>query len=433
MAEIRAFRGTFFNHQRIEDVSRALAPPYDVIDEQRRQDLVSRSPYNIVRLIMPEPGLERDFWDASAATFRAWKDDRILVRDASRCIYAYRQTFNLPEAGMTSRSGILAALRCRNLGSGDILPHEKTFPHTREERLNLLRACEANFSQIFTVFRDPGQEAMDSLERAMTGASCLDVTDVEGVRHQLWRMEDHGQVAALARIIRDRKLIIADGHHRYETANIYSKDVPGGKDTNQAALYVSVAMFRSEDPGLIILPVHRILRGCHVSDGEVRDRIGRYFEVEELRGDILANQGMLQARLEESRRPAFVMIITNGYALLRLRPGVDPVGCIEGPESNSWKRLDVSVLHTLVLREALGLDADRLAEEGRLYFTPWESKALGDVSEGRADAAFIMRPTLIEDIWRIARGGERMPHKSSYFYPKLPSGLVIYDHATALS
>ena len=432
MADIRAFRGTFYNPLVIEDLSRVIAPPYDIIDDKRRSDLQSRSPFNIVRLILPQEDGEREFWNDSAALFGAWKNGDVLVSDEAPSLYIYRQTFELSAAERVSRTGIVAGLRCEDLSNGDVLPHEKTFSRTREQRLNLLRSCKANFSQIFMVFQDPGEEALALLENATAGSAMLELRDDEGVEHRLWRLSDPGDVLSMAGVLSDRKLIIADGHHRYETALAYSREGPGATPPDAAASYVSITLFRSEDPGLSILPVHRILSDLPMTAHEAVERLKEYFEVEMVTRDIGAREGMYGDMLRSYRRPCFVMVSREGVARLVLREGVEPAKALKGAESERWKELDISILHSLIIGEGLGLDASELAEKGELRFTPWEREALAAVGEGKAGAAFIVRPTRIDEIWDIAEGGERMPHKSSYFYPKLPSGLVIYDHESAL-
>jgi uncharacterized protein (DUF1015 family) len=433
LTDIRAFRGTFYNTQVVESLSRTIAPPYDVIDEKKKKALLSRSPYNIVRLILPPPGGSRDFWAQSATLFQAWKKGDVLDVDSAASYYMYRQAFELPGEGRVSRTGILALLRCRDFSSGEVLPHEMTFTRTRAERLNLLRACRANFSQIFTVFRDEGEEVLAILEDATSDAPFLDITDDEGVVHQLWRIEEGEEARALTETMRERKLIIADGHHRYETALEYSRESHHSAEAAQAAAYVSVVMFRSEDPGLVVLPVHRLLRRLPYEPAEACRRLESCFHVEVIQDGLAERAGMFKERLASQRRPAFVMITADGAVLLVLREGVDVEAMLPGQESARWKSLDVPVLHILALTRCLGLDAADLAEKGDIYFTPWESTAMSALASGEAEAAFLVRPTSMHEIWEIAKGGERMPHKSSYFYPKLASGLVMYDHETALS
>ncbi|MBN2026364.1 MAG: DUF1015 domain-containing protein [Actinobacteria bacterium] len=433
MADIRAFRGTFYNPQVVQDLSRTVAPPYDVIDEKQRNSLLARSPYNIVRLILPQKESRRAFWNSSAALYRAWKMGEVLTADSGRCIYIYRQTFDLPDGRTMSRTGVLALLRCRDFASGEVLPHEKTFPRTRVERLNLLRSCRANFSQIFTVFRDESEEVGGFIEEASSTDASMAFRDEEGIRHDVWRMEEGEQTRRLADILGDKKLIIADGHHRYETALAYSKEDAGAAGIDRPSAYASVALFRSEDPGLTILPVHRLLRRVKMPLHEIRRRLERYFDIETIQRDITERRGVFAQRLESAGRTAFIMITREGADLLVLRDGVDLGSILDGPESARWKVLDVSVLHALVIGEGMEVDAGEAAENGDLTFTPWESTVMSALQEGTAEAAFLVRSTSMDEIWEIAEGGERMPHKSSYFYPKLPSGLIIYDHGNALS
>ncbi len=430
VVEIRPFRGVLYNPLVVEDFSRVVAPPYDVITERRMEQLLSRSPYNIVRLILRVEPDESRFWNRSAALFRAWKMGEVLVADLEQGFYVHRQTFSSPLGGSLTRTGLVAALRCRPPGTS-ILPHEKTFPRVRQERLNLLRACKANFSQVFTVFRDPDGEVLPVMEKAAAGRPLLEFRDDEGVEHRLWRLDSPGDLEALVRYLSERRLIIADGHHRYETALAYSRETGADDDPDNAAGYVSVTMVRSEDPGLLILPVHRILEPPLPGLREVEERLSPFFDSSPIPGDASWRRGSLAEAIQGEEKPAFVLATREGLVRFILRQGVQPHKVIPGKESRLWKELDISVLHALALDRCLGLDTDKLAEEGRLRYTPWESEALDAVTRGEAAAAILVRPTRMDDIWKIAEGGERMPHKSSYFHPKLPSGLVIFDHQIA--
>jgi uncharacterized protein (DUF1015 family) len=338
----------------------------------------------------------------------------------------------LPGEGTVNRTGILALLRCRDFSHGEILPHEKTFPRTRMERLNLLRACRANFSQIFTVFRDEDEEVLGLAGHVTADPPFIDIRDQEGVCHQVWRLEAGPEADRLVSVLGKKKLLIADGHHRYETALAYSKERHHSVNAAQAAAYVSVALFRSEDPGLVVLPVHRLLRHMPMSLEDSYRRLEGCFHIEAIHSDPARRTGMFKDRLEASSRPAFVMVSGGEAALLTLREGVNPERILDRPESRRWKNLDISILHSLIISEGLGMDDGDLTERGELYFTPWESEAMEALETGEAEAAFMVRPTRMEEMWDIAEGGERMPHKSSYFYPKLASGLLIYDHDTAL-
>lgn len=430
MAEIKPFRGTFYNPEAISDPADVLAPPYDIIDNDGKQVLANRSPYNIVRLILPQSSEEREFWNTSAGLFEDWKRQGILINDRATCLYAYRQTFNLPGSGSFSRLGILTALKCKDFSSGEVLPHEKTFPRTRDERLKLLRACRANFSQVFMTFRDHNEKAADLLLKTTGNDVFMQFDDDEGTHHQLWRIAQPDNIEALKSLLFDQSMIIADGHHRYETALAYSKEINPNGQRDSAAGYVCATIFRSEDPGLIILPVHRVLRCLPPSWPEEREKLAHFFELQEMpqASGSLEGAGKM---LEGIKRAALIMVTSQSVIRMILKKGVDLKEIVKGPESKKWKSLDISILHSLVLEQCLNLDADDLAEKGELYFTPWESVARKGVAAGKAEACFLVRATRIEDIWEIAEGGERMPPKSSYFYPKLPSGLMIYDHRNA--
>ncbi|MBC7247883.1 MAG: DUF1015 domain-containing protein [Actinobacteria bacterium] len=432
MAILRPFRGLFYNREVVGDISRVIAPPYDIIDEAKKQKLQERSPYNIVRLILPRDEEEKAFWNTSAAVYRAWKRGEVLLRDEAPCLYLHCQTFASPQ-GRITRTGIIGALRCMELGPRGVLPHEMTFPRTRSQRLYLLRSCRANFSQVFMVFRDGEEDVRQALDDVTTRPPFVEFVDDEGVEHRMWRVEDTGEIVRIAGALRAGNLIIADGHHRYETALAFSKEDPTIRDPGHPCKFVSATLVRSQDPGLVILPVHRVLKKLHLPLEETYRRLERYFELQVVQGNAAERRGSLAADLQREGRARFIMVTGREIMRLVLRRGVVPAREIEGKESRRWKELDISILHALVLKEVMGLQPERLAENGELSFTPWESEALDQVSSAKASVAFLVRPTRMEDIWEIASAGERMPHKSSYFYPKLPSGLVIYDHESAFS
>lgn len=431
MAELRPFRGTYFNTGVVGDLAEVTAPPYDVVDRRRKQELLSLSPYNIVRMELPQDEKQTEFWNQAAELFAAWKERGVLLTDTDAVLYLCRQTFDLPGKRRMERTGILAALKCSDYTGKYVLPHEMTFSTVRAERLSLLRACRANFSQVFMSYRDPEGEVSRILEEAVRGPSFLGFTDGEGVRHELWRVVDPAELEGVVEAFYDKKLIIADGHHRYETALAYARENPAPQGEESAGEYVSVVLFRSEDPGLIILPVHRILGRLTMTPEEAYRRLGRYFRVEEVQLDSAGRGNTAQERMSRLSRPGMIMVTGRGAVLLTLVEGAEPEKIVRIAGSDRLKGLDVSLLHYTVLNECLGLDEDRLAEEGGLGFSPWEGEVVGAVMEGRAEAAFLLRPTPLEEVWAIAEGGERMPYKSTYFYPKFPSGLIIYDHRSA--
>lgn len=430
---IRPMRGTLYAREKVGEMERVVAPPYDVIDEAAKSILLERSPYNIVRLILPQLGGAREFWTDSAALFSRWKEGEVLAVDGEPCIYVYRQTYGHPTQGLLSRTGFLAAVRCVDFEDGVILPHERTFPRTRSERLELLRACKANFSQVFMIFRDGGGKVQELMEKTVSAAPALAFEDYDGVRHELWRLRSGAGAEEVCRRMEGKKLIIADGHHRYETALAYGREDAAACEAGHPRGFVSAVLFRSEDPGLLVLPVHRVLKRCPLDPHELVRRLERAFLVERI-GDI-AREGFggerLSRRLEGADSTAFIMLTRKDVFRLALKDEVDISPRPGEGGSEKWRRLDANVLQSLVFGEAMGVDAAEMAEAGVLRFTPWEEGVFSTLENGEAEAAFLMRATTMDEIWTIAEGGERMPHKSSYFHPKLPSGLVIYDHETA--
>ena len=424
--EARPFRGTFFDLERVGHIKEVIAPPYDVIDDREKESLLRRSPFNVVRLILPVDG-EEEFWRDAARTFQRWKEEGIFRVDPEPAVYLYRQAFTLPDGRELERTGAVVLLRCVDFSQGVVLPHEMTFPRTRNQQLNLLRACRANFSQVFVLVRDEEGLLLRHLgEAAESRTPFLDFRDEQGVRHRLSRMEETEWALRLFLLMRDRKAVIADGHHRYETAVLYAEENAGQGDDHPGR-FVSVCVYSSSDPGLVSLPVHRVLAGVGLPRRGVLRELGEYFEVEEVPAD------SLPAAVGRGERTAFGLLFPDRGVLLTLKPGLELEELVAGEHSPGWKNLDVSILHHLVIFRVLGEDPVLLAEAGKLTFTPWAEEAMEKVGSGEAEAAFLIRPTPLEVMWELAEKGERMPHKSTYFYPKLPSGLVIYDHATGLT
>lgn len=423
--DVRPFRGTFFDLEKVGRIEEVIAPPYDVIDERQKAELLRRSPYNVVRLILPVDS-EEEFWHQAARTYSRWKEWGVFRVDTGPSVYIYRQAFALPGGLRLERTGAVVLLRCIDFSRGVVLPHEMTFPKTRSQQLNLLRACRANFSQVFALVGDGEGRLLEHLEEAASRTSpFLDFQDDQGVRHRLHRVVEERWIERLSELIRMTRAVIADGHHRYETAVQYSEE-NSGKGIDHPSRFVSVCVYSSADPGLVSLPVHRVLSGVGISWQEALGDLEEYFEVED------SDVHRLPEAVGMGAGVTFGLYTGKIAKLLTLRPGLKLAELLEGDKSPEWKGLDVTVLHQLVFARVLGLDPVSLAEDGRLAFTPWAEDAMGKVDAGEAEAVFMVRPTPIDVVWELARKGERMPHKSTYFHPKLPSGLVIYDHATGL-
>ena len=389
-----------------------IAPPYDVIDDHMRAGLAAQSPYNIVELDLPES------YEGAARTLEQWRENGVLVREDEPAMWVLRQDYTAPDGSSRTRTGFFARVRVEDYGAGRIRPHERTHPGPREDRLRLTRATRANLSPIFSLFPDAGGAAREALDRATSEEPFADVTDHEGTRNVLWRVADPDLVAALQGALADVELLIADGHHRYETARAYADEV-GGEGDHRYVLMLLVAL---EDPGLLVFPTHRLLTGLR-EDSEkqiaIRDAARRDFEIEPLEdkrelepatnGTAMAF-GYMDAHFKQP------------YRMTLKDQRIADEALADMPEP--YRRLDTAVLEALFLRGALGMSEDDISHLRGLDYSKDLADAIERVESGSADAGFFMRATPVEQVREVAATGEPMPPKSTYFYPKVPTGLV---------
>src|SRR5829696_5779197 len=389
-----------------------IAPPYDVIDDEGRAELAARSPYNVVELDLPRS------YDAAAQTLDEWRRNGVLVQEDEPAVWALRQDYTAPDGSTRSRTGFFARVRVEDYGAGRIRPHERTHPGPKQDRLRLTRATRANLSPIFSLFPDPGGAATESLAHAMGGEPFAVASDGEGTRNTLWRVADPEQIAALQAALADAELLIADGHHRYETARAYADEL-GGEGDHRYVLMFLVAL---DDPGLLVFPTHRLLTDLKDSDKKqiaIRDAARRDFEIEPLEDarelEPPADDGRVAFGYMDSflKRP-FRLTLKD------LKIADDALAGMPEP----YRRLDTAVLEALVLRGALGMSEDDISQLRGLDYSKNLEDAVERVQSGAADAGFFMRATPVEQVREVAAAGESMPPKSTYFYPKVPTGLV---------
>ena len=412
MADVQPLRTLRYDPDVAGPLEDLIAPPYDVIDDEGRAELAARNAHNVVELDLPKS------YEAAAETLDEWRRDGILVQEDEPAIWALRQDYTAPDGSTRSRRGFFARVRVEDYGAGRIRPHERTHPGPKEDRLRLTRATRANLSPIFSLFPDPGGAATETLGQAMDGEPFAEATDGEGTRNTLWRVADPEQIAALQAALAGAELLIADGHHRYETARAYADEV-GGEGEHRYVLMFLVAL---DDPGLLIFPTHRMLSGLK-DDSEkqeaIRDVARRDFEIETLDD------------AQELEPPADGDRVAFGYMdsflkrpfRLTLKDQKIADEALAGmPEP--YRRLDTAVLEALVLRGALGMSEDDISHLRGLDYSKNLPDAIERVESGTADAGFFMRATPVEQVREVAEAGESMPPKSTYFFPKVPTGLV---------
>jgi uncharacterized protein (DUF1015 family) len=400
---------------RLEDL---IAPPYDVIDEELRDELVARSPHNVVEIDLPEPGPgEADRYEHAAATMAGWLDRGVLLREDEPAFWVLRQDYRAPDGSDRSRTGFFARVRVEDYGPGRIRPHERTHPGPKEDRLRLTRATRANLSPIFSLYPDPTGSVDDLLRHVQARPADAEAADHEGTRNALWRVSAPDQLAALQDGLSKAELLIADGHHRYETARVYADEIGGEGDHR----YVLMLLVSLSDPGLLVFPTHRLLTGLADDQAKqlaIRDVARRDFDVEPL-----ADTGELEPAAEGRVAFGYMDSFHKQPYRLTLKDQAIADAALAG-KPDPYRRLDTAVLEALFLREALGMSEDDVAHLRGLDYSKNLADAIERVESGAADAGFFMRATPVEQVREVAGAGESMPPKSTYFYPKVPTGLV---------
>lgn len=413
MADVQPLRALHYDPAVVGPLADVVAPPYDVIDAGQRAALIARSPFNVVAIDLPEG--EPDKYAAARELFESWQLQGALVRDGEPALWAHTQEYTGPDGVARTRRGFFCRVRIEDYGPGRVRPHERTHPGPKEDRLRLTRATRANISPIFSLYSDPEQAAWRALAPSTEQPPWADITDADGTVHRLWRVSDPAAIAAAQAAASGAELLIADGHHRYETMHAYAEEI-GGEGEHRYILMCLVAL---EDPGLTVFPTHRLIGGLDETRRQALEQaLQRDFEIAEVPVEEIApppGEGILQLGYFDGR---------GGRALrLTLRDQAIADAALPG-HSDAYRHLDTGVLETLLLKNALGYSDDDIAHFNGLFYARDTAEALAMVRSGDFDAAFLMRPTPVGQVRDVAAAGENMPPKSTYFYPKLLTGLL---------
>ncbi len=438
MANVFPFRAWRYNSAavRLDDV---VTQPYDKITPAMQQAYYQSSPYNLVRIILGLPELfdadrGESVYSRAARDFRAWRDQGVLIQEKTPCVFAYSQRFKVPESEETKeRRGFIALGKLHDYADQVVFRHEQTLSKPKSDRLNLLKATRAHFGQIFMLYSDPAGSVEHILYDG-SGAADAEVTDEYGVAHRLWRISDPAAIRLLCEAMKDKKLIIADGHHRYETALNYAREhAPATEErrelsTNQLPhpaypeAAVMMTFVNMDSDGLVILPTHRVVYGLSGFDAAAFQKSAEaFFTLEPLAS---AEPASWLRTLKKQQGTAFVAVTGAGATLMRAR--ADKVNAALEHLPERQRRLDLSQLHGIVLEKLLGLDAEKVREQTNLRYLRDAGEAVEQVRRGDADVAFLTNPVTMEQLREVAFAGEVMPQKSTDFYPKLLSGLAIY-------
>jgi uncharacterized protein (DUF1015 family) len=395
------------------------APPYDVIDPEQRAELQARSPHNVVAIDLPEDPDGGDRYAHAARLLDGWLAEGAVVQDDEPAIWALVQEYTAPDGRRLTRNGFFARVRVEDYGAGAIRPHERTHPGPKADRLNLTRATRANLSPIFSLYSDPQLRAWRALEPAtQAGAPFGEVTDDDGTRNRLWRIADPGVVATVVEAVADAELLIADGHHRYETARVYAEEI-GGEGAHRYVLMCLVAL---QDEGLTVFPTHRLIDGLKGTDKPelLAGTLRECFEIEEIAVEDLVPpddaDGIRMGYMDSHfKRPFRLTLKDAAIADAALQDMPEP-----------YRRLDTAVLEALVLKGPLGLSEDDISHLRGLGYARSFDEARELVESGAFDAGFFLRGIPVAQIQDVAAAGVTMPPKSTYFFPKVPTGMLFH-------
>lgn len=442
MADIAPFRALRYDPQRVP-LDRVVTQPYDKITPAMQEDYYSASPYNLVRVILgkSQPGDSEgsNTYSRAATNFQNWRKDGVLVQDPEPSLYRYTQTFHVPASALgqaghehieLERVGLIAAGRVHDYGDQVVFRHEQTLSKPKSDRLNLLRATGAHFGQIFMLYSDPGS-SVDSVLASVIDQSASDtcVTDEYGVVHRLWRISDPASIRAVQHKMQDKKLIIADGHHRYETALNYRNErraATGSHDPNAPYERVMMTFVNMDAPGLVILPTHRVVFGLKSFDlASLLSAALPYFETVTLDSSAAFESSLVRLQEEGRSGPSLLIATKQSNLILRARSGA--ADAILPQYTPAQRQLDVVQLHKVLLEKVLGLSEESIRNQENLAYVREAAEAVERVQHGEAQIAFLMNPCRMEQVRDIAFAGGVLPQKSTDFYPKLLSGLSIYS------
>ena len=422
MAVIKPFAALRFDTAAAGPIEKLCCPPYDIISEEALQGYLRESPYNIIRLELPRG---EHPYETAAALLNDWKEKGVLKRDDKNSLYIYEEEFFA--RGETRRvKGVICCVQLEEFEKGVVLPHEETLSKAKADRFELMKATHCNFSQIYSLYMDEEHKTLRRIDALSQRAPDAEMTDRDGVTHRLWVVTDEEAIASIQKDFEDRKLYIADGHHRYETAlnfRNYCRE-QGLAKPGDAVDDIMMMLVDIQHDGLVVFPTHRMIKNLESFDPDTAMKAcEKYFTVEQKTGTA-AIEGELDALYQQGKKAFAFYAGGENWVLLTLKD-MAPLHELLPAQSEALKGLDVTVLHTLVLEKLFGIDKENMANQKNLTYTRSFDEAIEKVRSGEFQCSFILNPTRVTEIRDVAAHGEKMPQKSTYFYPKLITGLVM--------
>ena len=425
MAVIKPFRGMRFDTEKAGELKTLCCPPYDIISEEERKEFIKQNEYNVIRLELPKEG--EDVYARAGEVLDMWRSKGILIHEDKPAIYIYEMEFNAYNK-RRSVKGMIARVKVEEFSKGVILPHEFTLSKAKTDRFNLMKATNCNFSQIYALYMDSEHTTLKTIDEQSDFDAQYEFTDDDNITHRLWVCTDEAVIAKLINDFADRKLYIADGHHRYETAVNYRNwcRENGISKEGDPQDYQMIYLVDMEHPGLIVFPTHRMVRDLESFDkNKVLRSCEEYFDIEKYTS--VGNMNTVLTKQYKEGKKAFAFYCGKGEWYLLTLKDLAVMDSVLPELSPASRQLDVSVLHSLVLEKTMGIDKENMANQINLTYTKFFEEAIMKVDKGEFQCSFILNPTRVTEIRDVAAAGEKMPQKSTYFYPKMITGMVMND------
>ncbi len=440
MAKIFPFNGVTYNKKKVGNFSKVTIPPYDIISKEDQARFYQLHPYNCIRLTLGKDYQgDTEFnnkYTRANGFFRTWLNNEILKQDEEESIYAYEQRFSY-KGKKYVRLGFIALFKLEELEAGRVYPHENTLPKPKLDRLSLLKATAANFEPIFSIYLDEDEKISKMIKKCIKRKTIAEAKDMFGIHNRLWKISGKANINKITKEMMNKQVFIADGHHRYEASLKYRNEMrtKSQKSTGDEPYnFIMMYFANAYDKGLIIMPIHRLVLNLNLKEKiNLENRLVDYFDIEDIRfakkDELPARKKLIRCMSKAKEGEHFFGMSLHGenkYSLLKLKNEKIIEKYISADKPREWKKLDITILHSLVIRDILGITDKDIEAENAIRYVHNDDEAFTLVAEGKYQVAFFMNPTKIEQVTALASKYEKMPQKSTFFFPKLLTGLVMY-------